>query len=435
MVAVLLALAACGSGTAARPPSVPSTVAAAASRPSTAAVAACLKAPASWMGCLVKADPGFGRLPLSQLALPGSHNAGTFNLDPESFDTQTHSACTAYKPADATLPTTLAAWSGTQDETITRQLDQGVRFLDLQVAYNGNGDALTGWRVVQSQFSDWPLYYYLDEIAVWAKAHPTEIVVVNLRSVCYDNRPTPAVAAGLWSSFATPSGAGGGAVTLAEAAYSAGVHTGSPATATLEEIVSQRGGGHNVVILLPNGLVASQLLTSRYGITPLYAVIAGDRARSGDLPMTLYDDAVAPTEASMFPTADTRFASYPLTSQAALGTPAGTGLTEVLLAYTFDPEKQALLFSSFGGLIQAAVSPLSKSSASSSGANRSLSGAKVATRRQILPAWEAQLWAPSGRNRIVAGWAHRVNVVLADGVENGGFIAAVISLNAVTAGG
>ena len=51
-------------------------------RPSPAQVAGCATDhAASWMGCLVSAHPAFATAPISGLAIPGSNNAGTFNLD------------------------------------------------------------------------------------------------------------------------------------------------------------------------------------------------------------------------------------------------------------------------------------------------------------------------------------------------------------------
>jgi len=100
-----------------------------------------------------------------------------------------------------------------------------------------------------------------------------------------------------------------------------------------------------------------------------------------------------------------------------MGSLVGKGLDEAMLAYTFDPSEQKTLFDTFGGLIQtdAASSPGSASG--------------------TLAPWEEGLWAPTGsrtqsRNQILATWGHRTNVVLADGVENGSYIPAVIELNA-----
>ncbi len=48
-----------------------------------------------------------------------------------------------------------------------------------------------------------------------------------------------------------------------------------------------------------------------------------------------------------------------------------------------------------------------------------------------LEAWEAGLWdAKAPRNRILAAWGHRANIVLANGVEYGGYVPAVVALNA-----
>lgn len=392
----------------------------AAARPTMTEASGCATAhPASWMSCLVRVDPAFGTLPLSGLALPGAHNAGTFNLDPQSFDAQQGSACTDFVPQDATLGTVFARWSETQDESITEQLDQGVRFIDLQVAYNGDGSAQQGWRVVQTQFSEWPLYDYLDQVAAWAKLHPSEAVVVDLRNICYDNHPGPAIAAGLFSNFATPSDVGGGTTTLAKVAFDAGSPSRSFATTTVDQVVQQSGGGHNVVVLLPRDVEDATVLTTRYHVRPVFTVDAGAKPKSSStaLPVAFPVAAVAPTTSSMFAAANSQLESYPTRATPAFGSLAGTGLYEVQLAYSFDPSKRTSLFTTFGGLVQSAAA--------------ATPGAAPAT----LPPWEAGLWDPSGagavsRNQILVTWGHRANVVLADGVENHGYVAAVIGSNA-----
>jgi hypothetical protein len=48
-----------------------------------------------------------------------------------------------------------------------------------------------------------------------------------------------------------------------------------------------------------------------------------------------------------------------------------------------------------------------------------------------LEAWKAELWgAQAPRNQTLTAWGHRANVVLADDVEYGGYVDAVIALNA-----
>jgi hypothetical protein len=119
----------------------------------------------------------------------------------------------------------------------------------------------------------------------------------------------------------------------------------------------------------------------------------------------------------MFAAANAQLASDPTHATPAFGSLVGAGLYEVQLAYSFDPTQSTPLFATFGGLVQSA-------SASSL-------GAAPAT----LPPWEAGLWDPSGagalsRNQILLTWGRRANVVLADGVENKGYVPAVIGLNA-----
>ena len=70
-----------------------------ATRPSLAVARACaINHPASWMGCITSTDPGFANTELSEIAIPGAHDSGTFNLDATDFDKQSGSSCTSYIP-------------------------------------------------------------------------------------------------------------------------------------------------------------------------------------------------------------------------------------------------------------------------------------------------------------------------------------------------
>ena len=154
--------------------------------------------------------------PCRILPSPGSENAGTFNLDAQAFDTQSGSACTTITPG-TTIPGVQAQrFSSTQDQTIIRQLYYGVRWIDLTVGYNGGGNPITGWRVVQNLYSNWPLSEYLDQVAIWAAFHPSEAVMVDLSTICYDHDPTPAIDRGLWANFAAKSAEGAGTKTIAD---------------------------------------------------------------------------------------------------------------------------------------------------------------------------------------------------------------------------
>lgn len=407
-------LSACSSSSSA-PSTVPN-----GDRPTRAEVSGCAtEQPATWMGCLVKADPAFGRIPVSGLALPGSDNAGAFNLNAGSFDSQPGSTCSIFVPDDTGLGAVLTPFFETQDESITAQLDQGVRFIDLQVAYNGDGDALSGWRVVQSQFSDWPLYDYLDQVANWAQGHPRELVVLDLRHVCYDNGANRAVDEGLWANFDQPSDQGGGPASIADVAFNPGSLV-SVASASIDQITGGAGRVHNVVVLLPKGLIDVSTLSVKYHVEPVITVAGrASQTPSGALLVRDEDAMVTPTSLDAVSAANAQLDSFPLGTDPAMGDLVGRGLYEMNLVYSFVPSEQASLLSEFGGLIE-----------STSVGPDMAGGAPVAR-----PAWEEGLWAPQApdalsRNQILGQWGHRVNVVLADGVEYQDFVGAVIALNA-----
>ena len=83
-----------------------------ANRPSAAEVKTCVTSqPAAWMACIERADSAFGRFPISALALPGSRNAGSYNLDPAAFDTQRGSSCTGYTTGDTRSGAEFVRWS------------------------------------------------------------------------------------------------------------------------------------------------------------------------------------------------------------------------------------------------------------------------------------------------------------------------------------
>jgi hypothetical protein len=382
-----------------------------AERPSTAAIKACAThEPATWMGCVVRADPDFGRFPISGLSIPGSRNGGTYNLDPASFDSQSGSSCASFSSGDAKLGSEFARWSETQNETITEQLNQGIRWVDLQVAYNGDGSPTKGWRVVQSLYSQFPLYDYLDQIAIWASAHPTELVVVDLSRVCYSKDLSSTLADGLWANFVTPSDLQAGSTTIQKVAFNPGTAGVSLANATIDQVAQP---DHNVVVLVPGNVVG---LTTRSAgeVHPIVVAEAGNSAAPASpsrLQLEASDPQIAPTTASAFPAANMQLEDYPIATKPALGSLVGKGLYVTRLAYSVTLATQALLFAHFGGLI----APVSVGSSPAS----------------HLAAWEANLWEGTApRNRVLAAWGHRANVVLADGVQYGGFVEAVVGLNA-----
>ncbi len=352
------------------------------------------------MHCLVKAHPTFANVPLSYLALPGAENAGTFNLDPQAFDTQAGSACTTFSGGTSVGGAKAQRFSTTQDQTITQQLDGGVRWIDLQVGYNGGGNPITGWRVVQNLYSNWPLFEYLDQVANWASGHPTEAVIVDLSTICYDHKPTAAVDEGLWANFATKSAEGAGPHTLADVATNPASFGGSLASATLGDLTR---AGHNVTVLIPATAPDSKVLSTSYHVEPVRTT-SPKATSKGSAVVEHSDPTVAPTSPVQFATANTALESFPTTSDPPLGSLQGKGVYVGKVAYELQgasPAAQASIFSAFVGLIAS---------------------------QGIFKAWMSGLWN-GAYGQILASWGDATNVVLTDGVEQGGFVAQVIERN------
>ncbi len=375
-------------------------------RPTAAVATACAtNHPDRWMGCITTADPGFSTTALSRTAIPGAHDSGTFTLEPTAFDTQANSDCTNYSPAFASVPSLVTRWSQTQSLDLTQQLDAGIRYLDLRIAYTG--DPTTGWRIVHTQFSSDPLATDLGAIASWARAHPTEVVLADVQHLCYDNAPDRSAELALWEDFAA----------LGPVSYDpvAGAPVGR---ATLGGIAHQGGGGHNVVVLLPGSVRRTGDLLHRYGVHASFVTAPGAQpARRGPSPTVpeayAWASTVSPSSPSAYDAANAALATFPLAYSPPLGSLMGTGIYQAQLIYSLnssDLQRELATFQTFGGLI-----PVGAGSSGQSG----------------NPAWELGLWAvPSGRDRIVAGWGHRLNVVVSDGIQYGGFVPAVVAQNA-----
>ena len=412
-LALAASLTACSSSTTSSAPP-PKTVPAA-DRPTAAQAHSCAAAhAATWVGCLVAAHSSFASVPITGLAIPGAHNAGTNNLDAQSADTQKGSACVNVT-AKGAAGDQLNRWSTTQDQSITQQLDDGVRFIDLAVGYNGNGVAATGWRVVENQYSDYPLSVYLDQVANWAAGHHSEPVIVDLSTICYDHHPTAAIDAGLWANFATKTTTGEGTATMADVAFNPTSVQGGLATANVGDVTGQQGGGHNVVVLIPAGAKAVQTLTSQYHVHPVLTVAPGTKTPAGALEVEHGHVPVAPATTGDFSSANSTLGHDPLSADPALGTLVGRGLYVAQLHYDVGAASataQSALFGSFGGLVKTAPGAPGAASA-------------------VLAPWGSGVWTGNDDGAaIVATWGHRTNVVLADGVQNGGFVPSVIAANA-----
>ena len=142
---------------------------------------------ATWMADLTRCTAGsakpFGQRTLQQMTIPGSHDSGTYSLsgvpapgattgstfgdDMVSFATTVH-----FPLSDITTP-----WATAQTVNITKQLEAGVRFLDLRAAWDG-----IQWRVYHFVLGN-NLVDLLQQVAAFLQAHAGEVVVVEIGGI------------------------------------------------------------------------------------------------------------------------------------------------------------------------------------------------------------------------------------------------------------
>ena len=114
-------------------------------------------------------DFGLEKARLNRFLLPGSHDAGTFDLseDMGPMATSLHSM----------IPNIVKKWSVTQSASITDQLRYGARYLDLRIAYDNKKDTFR----IEHKVLGRDLAVVLDEIGTFAREHPREIILVDFR--------------------------------------------------------------------------------------------------------------------------------------------------------------------------------------------------------------------------------------------------------------
>jgi hypothetical protein len=275
-----------------------------------------------------------------------------------------------------------------------------VRWIDLKVAYNGDGNPIGGWRVTQNLYSSWPLSEYLDQIANWAAKHPSEAVVVDLSTICYDHGPTPTEEKGLWANFATKSAERAGPMTMADVAARPASFRGSLASASLRDLTRSN---RNVVVLVPDSAKFEQVLHKTEHINA-FRTDSPTQPSGGSLEVEHSDPRFAPTNPAQWATSNIGLAAFPTSAKPPLGSLHGAGFYVSKLAYELkgaSTTSQNQVMSSFVGLI-----------------------ASVGH----YPAWSVGL-QDGEYARTLAQWGAATNVVLAEGVDVGGFTAAVIDQN------
>ncbi|XP_027145152.1 PI-PLC X domain-containing protein 1 [Larimichthys crocea] len=115
---------------------------------------------------------------LFHLAIPGSHDSMSYDLDIKSSIIEPDvlkrfsKICCARK--------IVRRWATTQEEPIAKQLDAGVRYFDLRVARKPHDTNPTRLYFYHGLFTRTDVETILTDINDWAKAHPKEILILAL---------------------------------------------------------------------------------------------------------------------------------------------------------------------------------------------------------------------------------------------------------------
>lgn len=116
-----------------------------------------------------------GDLPLSQLRIPGTHDAGTFSIPRTgaviaAAQADTGTAQFAGIPEDFVIGAQL-----TQNATFTEQFNAGIRYLDFRVVCEPDG------MFIVHTFRGMPIADALMEIAAWSTAHTQEVIFLDVQ--------------------------------------------------------------------------------------------------------------------------------------------------------------------------------------------------------------------------------------------------------------
>ena len=116
-----------------------------------------------------------GDRPLSQLRIPGTHDAGTFSI-PRSGAVIAAAQADAGTAQFAGIPEDFVIGSQlTQNTTFTEQFNAGIRYLDFRVVCEPDG------MFIVHTFRGMPIVDALTEIAAWAAGHPQEVIFLDVQ--------------------------------------------------------------------------------------------------------------------------------------------------------------------------------------------------------------------------------------------------------------
>lgn len=118
-------------------------------------------------------------VPLTDLAIPGSHDAMSYCLDYNSPLVPSESDF--FRLLDRlfscfTRPA-IFKWATTQDRSVEEQLSMGIRFFDLRIAHKPN-DPSSDLYFTHVIYTHLTVVETLSSVATWLESHPKEIVIL-----------------------------------------------------------------------------------------------------------------------------------------------------------------------------------------------------------------------------------------------------------------
>uniref|UniRef100_A0A0B7A4R3 Phosphatidylinositol-specific phospholipase C X domain-containing protein n=1 Tax=Arion vulgaris TaxID=1028688 RepID=A0A0B7A4R3_9EUPU len=129
----------------------------------------------SWMSSL---PASLHHLPISKLAIPGTHDSGTFSLSKTlSPDADEHLKCLSKFPlVGPIIGSIICNWAQCQKLDFTQQLYAGIRYFDLRVATRtGSEDFFLVHTVFGPKISD-----LVEAVLMFLEAHSHEVVLLDL---------------------------------------------------------------------------------------------------------------------------------------------------------------------------------------------------------------------------------------------------------------
>ncbi|RXN33529.1 PI-PLC X domain-containing 1-like protein [Labeo rohita] len=127
---------------------------------------------ADWMSNL---NEKFTKIPLSQLAIPGSHDAMAYSLDMDSSVLEPEKLKALDKMFSTFLRPIVKKWGTAQEKNISEQLDAGMRYFDLRVAGKPESSDLFFYHGLYTTMT---VKEGMTELEKWLGQHTKEVVIL-----------------------------------------------------------------------------------------------------------------------------------------------------------------------------------------------------------------------------------------------------------------